>query len=69
MDRADAARRVATAEPWSGDRDGVRRVDRGGDRGGDRGVTGSPANLLQKLGMRDRLELTRYAIRAGLIDP
>jgi DNA-binding NarL/FixJ family response regulator len=27
------------------------------------------ANLLQKLGMRDRLELTRYAIRAGLIDP
>lgn len=27
------------------------------------------ANLLAKLGMRDRLELTRYAIRAGLIDP
>jgi DNA-binding NarL/FixJ family response regulator len=27
------------------------------------------ANLLQKLGVRDRLELTRYAIRAGLIDP
>lgn len=27
------------------------------------------ANLLQKLGMRDRLELTRYAIRAGLIEP
>ncbi|MEV1063709.1 response regulator transcription factor [Streptomyces sp. NPDC050263] len=27
------------------------------------------ANLLHKLGMRDRLELTRYAIRAGLIDP
>jgi DNA-binding NarL/FixJ family response regulator len=27
------------------------------------------ANLLQKPGMRDRLELTRYAIRAGLIDP
>lgn len=26
------------------------------------------ANLLQKLGMRDRLELTRYAIRAGLIE-
>ncbi|MCX4765455.1 response regulator transcription factor [Streptomyces sp. NBC_01275] len=27
------------------------------------------ANLLAKLGMRDRLELTRYAIRVGLIDP
>ena len=27
------------------------------------------ANLLQKLGMRDRLELTRYAIRSGLIEP
>ncbi|MEU0218963.1 response regulator transcription factor [Streptomyces sp. NPDC006265] len=27
------------------------------------------ANLLQKLGMKDRLELTRYAIRVGLIEP
>ncbi|MEV4315023.1 response regulator transcription factor [Actinocrispum sp. NPDC049592] len=27
------------------------------------------ANMMQKLGMRDRLELTRYAIRAGLIEP
>jgi DNA-binding NarL/FixJ family response regulator len=27
------------------------------------------ANILHKLGLRDRLELTRYAIRAGLIDP
>jgi DNA-binding NarL/FixJ family response regulator len=27
------------------------------------------ANLLEKLGMRDRLELTRYAIRIGLIEP
>ncbi|GIH90383.1 DNA-binding response regulator [Planobispora siamensis] len=27
------------------------------------------ANILGKLGMRDRLELTRYAIRAGLIEP
>lgn len=27
------------------------------------------ANLLQKLGLRDRLELTRYAIRVGLIEP
>ena len=27
------------------------------------------SNILQKLGMRDRTELTRYAIRAGLIDP
>ncbi|MFI2287186.1 response regulator [Streptomyces niveus] len=27
------------------------------------------ANLLQKLGLKDRVELTRYAIRAGLIEP
>jgi len=27
------------------------------------------ANILEKLGMRDRTELTRYAIRAGLIEP
>jgi DNA-binding NarL/FixJ family response regulator len=27
------------------------------------------ANILQKLGLRDRLALTRYAIRAGLIEP
>jgi DNA-binding NarL/FixJ family response regulator len=27
------------------------------------------ANILAKLGMRDRLELTRYAIRAGLVEP
>ena len=27
------------------------------------------ANVLAKLGMRDRVELTRYAIRAGLIEP
>ncbi|WP_308197992.1 response regulator transcription factor [Saccharopolyspora soli] len=27
------------------------------------------ANLMQKLGLRDRLELTRYAIRTGLIEP
>ncbi|MCE6999082.1 response regulator transcription factor [Saccharothrix sp. S26] len=27
------------------------------------------ANLLQKIGLKDRLELTRYAIRAGLIEP
>jgi DNA-binding NarL/FixJ family response regulator len=26
-------------------------------------------NMLDKLGMRDRVELTRYAIRRGLIDP
>ncbi len=28
-----------------------------------------PANILAKLGMRDRVDLTRYAIRAGLIEP
>lgn len=27
------------------------------------------ANILEKLGMRDRVDLTRYAIRAGLIEP
>jgi DNA-binding NarL/FixJ family response regulator len=27
------------------------------------------ANVLEKLGMRDRTELTRYAIRAGLVEP
>jgi DNA-binding NarL/FixJ family response regulator len=27
------------------------------------------ANILEKLGMRDRVELTRYAIRCGLIEP
>jgi DNA-binding NarL/FixJ family response regulator len=27
------------------------------------------ANILEKLGMRDRVELTRYAIRHGLVEP
>jgi DNA-binding NarL/FixJ family response regulator len=27
------------------------------------------ANILQKLGMRDRVDLTRYAIRRGLVEP
>jgi DNA-binding NarL/FixJ family response regulator len=27
------------------------------------------ANILEKLGMRDRVEVTRYAIRQGLIEP
>ncbi|GIG90321.1 response regulator [Plantactinospora endophytica] len=27
------------------------------------------ANILAKLGMRDRIDLTRYAIRAGLVEP
>ena len=27
------------------------------------------ANLLRKLGMRDRVELVRYAIRRGLVEP
>ena len=26
-------------------------------------------NLMGKLGMRDRVELTRYAIRRGLVEP
>ncbi len=27
------------------------------------------SNILEKLGMRDRVELTRYAIRRGLVQP
>jgi DNA-binding NarL/FixJ family response regulator len=27
------------------------------------------ANILEKLGMGDRVELTRYAIRVGLVEP
>jgi len=27
------------------------------------------ANVLAKLGMRDRVELVRYAIRRGLVEP
>jgi DNA-binding NarL/FixJ family response regulator len=27
------------------------------------------ANVLRKLGMRDRVELARYAIRRGLVEP
>jgi DNA-binding NarL/FixJ family response regulator len=26
-------------------------------------------NILAKLGMRDRVELARYAVRRGLVDP
>ncbi|GAA3545603.1 hypothetical protein GCM10022295_29380 [Streptomyces osmaniensis] len=32
-------------------------------------VESHPAELLQKVGLKDRLELTRYAIRVGLIEP
>jgi DNA-binding NarL/FixJ family response regulator len=35
----------------------------------DKTVERHRANLLGKLGMRDRVEVTRYAIRAGLIEP
>jgi DNA-binding NarL/FixJ family response regulator len=27
------------------------------------------ANILEKLGMRDRVDLTRFAIRTGLVEP
>jgi DNA-binding NarL/FixJ family response regulator len=27
------------------------------------------SHILEKLGMRDRVELTRYAIRRGLVEP
>ena len=35
----------------------------------DKTVERHRANILDKLGMRDRVELTRYAIRNGLIEP
>jgi DNA-binding NarL/FixJ family response regulator len=35
----------------------------------DKTVERHRANILQKLGMRDRVQLTRYAIRRGLIEP
>ena len=35
----------------------------------DKTVERHRANILEKLGMRDRVELTRYAIRRGLIEP
>lgn len=37
----------------------------------DRRRTDGPPSrdILAKLGMRDRVELTRYAVRRGLIDP
>ena len=40
-----------------------------GRRGPRLGLSRHRANILGKLGMRDRVELTRYAIRAGLIEP
>jgi DNA-binding NarL/FixJ family response regulator len=27
------------------------------------------ANVLEKLGLRDRVALTRYAVRSGLVEP
>jgi len=27
------------------------------------------ANILEKLGLRDRVDMTRYAIRRGLVEP
>jgi DNA-binding NarL/FixJ family response regulator len=35
----------------------------------DKTVERHRANVLEKLGMRDRVELTRYAIRQGLVEP
>jgi DNA-binding NarL/FixJ family response regulator len=35
----------------------------------DKTVERHRANILEKLGMHDRVELTRYAIRRGLIEP
>ena len=35
----------------------------------DKTVERHRANILEKLGMRDRVDLTRYAIRRGLTQP
>jgi DNA-binding NarL/FixJ family response regulator len=35
----------------------------------DKTVERHRANILEKLGMRDRVDLTRYAIRRGLVEP
>jgi DNA-binding NarL/FixJ family response regulator len=35
----------------------------------DKTVERHRANILEKLGLRDRVELTRYAIRRGLVEP
>ena len=35
----------------------------------DRTVERHRANILEKLGLRDRVDLTRYAIRRGLVEP
>ena len=35
----------------------------------ERTVERHRSNVLDKLGMRDRVALTRYAIRRGLIEP
>jgi len=35
----------------------------------DKTVERHRANILEKLGMHDRVELTRYAIRRGLVEP
>jgi DNA-binding NarL/FixJ family response regulator len=35
----------------------------------DKTVERHRANILEKLGMRDRVQLTRYAIRRGLVEP
>ena len=52
---------VAEAHTVEGDRGGAR--DQRQDRRRHR------QNILDKLGMSDRVELTRYAIRRGLIQP
>jgi len=35
----------------------------------DKTVERHRANVLEKLGLRDRVALTRYAIRRGLVEP
>jgi DNA-binding NarL/FixJ family response regulator len=44
------------------------RVPRG-DPDREKTVARHRANILEKLGMRDRVELTHYGVRRGLVEP
>ena len=60
----------ARAPGRQADRRGLdQRWHRGGTRHQPRTVDRHRENILSKLGMRDRVELTRYAIRRGLVEP
>jgi hypothetical protein len=75
QDCSNGSRRESGADAARGGNRQARR--RGPHDEGDRGdpplsektVEHHRANAMRKLGMRDRVELVRYAIRRGLIEP